>query len=79
MGMFKGQGHIVDPVSSWFTSFLFHINQINNSWDTAISKFYLEKSGVKVMIKMKCQGHIVDPVSNQCTSFLFYVNHATHP
>ena len=44
MGVVKGQGHIVSPVSYWFTSLSFHIKQTNNSWDTAISKFHLETS-----------------------------------
>ena len=37
---FNGQreSHIVAPASNWFASFLFHINQTNNSWDRAISK-----------------------------------------
>ena len=30
-------------------SFPFHINQSNNSWDTTISKFDLQKSKVKFM------------------------------
>ena len=51
------------------TSKSLHINHTNKPWDTAISKFDLEKSGVKVMDKVKSQGHIVYLVSNWCTSF----------
>ena len=43
MGVVKGQGLIVSPVSNWFAFFSFHINLTNNSWDTAISKYDLEK------------------------------------
>ena len=42
MGVVKGQGHIVSPVSYQFASFSFHVNQTKNSWDAAISKFDLE-------------------------------------
>ena len=53
MGVVKGQGHTVGPVSYYRDSFLFPINQTNNSWDTAISKFDLETSKVKVMSEVK--------------------------
>ena len=65
---------IVDPVSNWFSSFSFHINQSENSWHGPISKFDLEKFKVKVMSELKGQDHIIDPVTNQCTSFLVYVS-----
>ena len=71
--------HIVSPVSYWLASFSFHINQTNNSWDTAISKFDLEISKVKVMSEAKGQGHILYPVSNRCTSFSFHINWTTIP
>ena len=57
MGVVKGQGDVVSPVSNWLTSFLFHVNQTNNFWDTAISKFVLEKSKVKVMGEVKGKFH----------------------
>ena len=75
MGVVKGQSYTVGPVSY---SFSFHINQTNNSWDTAISKFDLETSKVKVMSDVKGQGHISSPVSNQCTSFTFHINRTNH-
>ena len=75
-GVVKGQCHTVDPVSYQLTSFSFHINQTNNSWDTAISKFDLETS--KVMSEVKGQGHILYPVSNRCTSFSFHINRTNH-
>ena len=40
----KGQGHILYPVSNWCTSFLFHSNQTNRSWDMAKTVFDLEKT-----------------------------------
>ena len=42
-----------------FIHFSFYINETNNSCDTAISKFDLEKSKVKAMSEVKGQGHIV--------------------
>ena len=77
MGVF-GQCHTVDPVSYQLTSISFHINQTNNSWDTATSKFDLETSKVKVMSKVKGQGHILYPVLNWCTSFSFHINWTSH-
>ena len=35
MGEAKGQCDIIDPVFDWCTSFLFHVNRINHSWDMA--------------------------------------------
>ena len=78
MGVVKGQGHTIGPVSYELTSFSFHINQSNNSWDRAISKFDLETSKVKVMSEVKGQGHILYPVSNQCTYFSFHINRTNH-
>ena len=78
MGVVKGQGHTIGPVSYWLTSFSFHINQTNHSWDRAVSKFDLETSKVKVMSEVKGQGHILYPVSNQCTSFSFLINGTNH-
>ena len=78
LGVVKGQGHTIGPVSYQFTSFSFHINQTNNSWDRAISKFYLATSKVKVMSEVKGQGHILYPVSNRCTSFSFHINQTKH-
>ena len=40
----EGQGHILYPASNWCTSFLFHINRTNHSWDMAKSVFDLEKT-----------------------------------
>ena len=74
MGVVKGQCRTVGPVSYQLTSFSFHINQTNNSRDTAISTFDLETSKVKVMSEVKGQGHILYPVSNWCTSFSFHIN-----
>ena len=31
MGIGKKQGYIVSPISIWFASFLFHMNETNNS------------------------------------------------
>ena len=56
----------------------YHINHMNNSWDTAISKFDLETSKVKVMSEVKGQGHILYPVSNWCTPFSFHINWTNH-
>ena len=54
MGMVKGQGHIIQLIC-----FLSDSNQSNQqSWDTAISKFDLEKSKVKVMVENEGWSHI---------------------
>ena len=78
MGVVKGQCRTVSPVSYQLTSFSFHINQTNNSWDTAISKFDLETSKVNVMSEVKGQGPILYLVSNRCTSFSFHINWTNH-
>ena len=44
MSEFKGQGHILYPVSNQYTSFSFHINRTNHSWDMAKIVFDLEKN-----------------------------------
>ena len=44
MGEVKGQGHIVHPVSNQCTSFSFHINRTNQSWDMSNRVFDLEKN-----------------------------------
>ena len=73
-GLLKGQrDHIVILITNWFASFSFHINETNNSWDRAISKFDLAKPKFKVLGEVKGQGHIVEPESNLCNSFLFHV------
>ena len=47
----KGQGHILYPVSNWCTSFSFHINRTNHSWDMAKIVFDLEKTHVNFFFK----------------------------
>ena len=68
MGVVKGQGHTIGPVSYKLTSFSFHFNQTNNSWDRAIFKFDLETSKVKVMSEVKGQGHPTDALPSCFTS-----------
>ena len=50
----KGQGHILYPVSNQCTSFSFHINRTNHSWDMAKIMFDLEKTHPKFLKKI-CQ------------------------
>ena len=69
--MGQRQGHAVGPVSYYFASFSFHINQTNTFSDAAISKFDLETSKVKVMSEVNGQGHILYPVSNRYFPFRF--------
>ena len=79
LGVAKAQGHTVDPVSVRFVFFYFVSQQLdNNSWDTANSKFDLEKSKVKVTAEIKGKGYIVHPVSNRCISFLLHVTRTIH-
>ena len=54
MSEFKGQGHILYPVSNRCTSFSFHINRTNHSWDMAKIVFDLEKTHPKFLKKI-CQ------------------------
>ena len=44
MSEVKDQGHILYPVSNRCTSFSFHINRTNHSWDMAKIVFDLEKT-----------------------------------
>ena len=50
----KGQGHILYPVPNRCTSFSFHINQTNHSWDIAEIVFDLEKTHSEFLKKI-CQ------------------------
>ena len=75
MVVVKGQGHTIGPVSYQLTSFSFHINQTNTSWDTAISKFDLVPTKVKVMSEVK--GHIVPSI--QPMHFLFVSHQSDKP
>ena len=47
MDKVKGQGHILYPVSNQCTSFSFHINRTNHSWDMAKIMFDIEKTHPK--------------------------------
>ena len=79
MGVVKGQGHTIGPVSYQLTSFSFHINQTNNSWDRAILKFDLETSKVKVTSEVNGQGHTLYPVCTQPMHFLFVSHQSDQP
>ena len=74
------QGHIASAVSNWFCSFLFHNNQTNNLWDTAVSNLTLRNPRSMSWARSKARSHsyIVDKVSNQCTSSKFHVNRTNH-
>ena len=52
MGEVKGEGHIVHPVSNQCTSFWFHINRTNHSWDMSNIVFDLEKTHPKFSKKI---------------------------
>ena len=56
MSEVKGQGHILYPVSKQCTSFSFHINRTNRSWDMAKIVFDLEKRDPKFLKKI-CQNN----------------------
>ena len=53
MGVIKGQSHMVSPVSYQFASFSFHINQTNNSWNTAIWNLSLKQSRSRSWVRSK--------------------------
>ena len=52
----KGQSHILYPVSNQCTSYSFHINWTNHSWDMAKIVFDLEKTHPKILKKI-CQNN----------------------
>ena len=52
MSEVKGQGPILYPVFNWSTSFSFHINRTNHSWDMAKIVFDLEKTHPKFYKKI---------------------------
>ena len=56
MSVVKGQGHIFYPVSNQCTSFSFHINRTNHSWDMAKIVFDLEKTH-PTFLKKICQNN----------------------
>ena len=69
MGVVKVHSHTIGLVS-YLICFLFVSHQSDhNTWDTAISKFDLQKSKINVMGEVKGQDHIVDPESNNAPSF----------
>ena len=51
MGEVKGWGNIVHPVSNRCTSFSFHINRTNHSWNMSNRVFYLVKANPKFQRK----------------------------
>ena len=53
MSEVEGQGHILYPVSNQCTSFSFHINRTNHSWDMAKIVFDLEKNISKILKKIR--------------------------
>ena len=63
--------YLIDLLSFRFTSIR------NNSRDTAILKFDLEKFMVRAMGEVKGQGHSSHLVSNWCTC-LFHINRTNH-
>ena len=67
MGEVKGLDHIVHPVSKRCTSFSFHINQTNHSWDMSNRMFDLEKTHPKFSKKIwqKKVSNKIPPKSNQ--------------
>ena len=53
MSEVKGQGHILYPVSNRCTSFSFHINRTNHSWDMTKIVFDLEKTHPKFLKRIR--------------------------
>ena len=53
MSEVKDEGHILYPVSNRCTSFSFHINRTNHSWDMANIVFGLEKTHPKFIFSLK--------------------------
>ena len=67
MSEVTGKGHILYPVSNQCTSFLFHINRTNHSWDMAKIVFDLEKTYPKFLKKFAkiTVFNRISPTSNQ--------------
>ena len=63
----SGQGHIVNPLSILCTSFSFHINRTNQSWDMSNRVFDLEKTHPNFSKKswQKRISNRISPKSNQ--------------
>ena len=55
MGEIKCEGHIIQPVSNSCTSFSFHINWTNNSWDVANRVWPCKNTFLKFTKKKKFQ------------------------
>ena len=72
MSEVKGQGHILYHVSNRRTSFSFHINQTNHSWDMAKIVFDLEKTHPKFLNKI-CQNN---SFQQNCSKIWSGNNHA---
>ena len=72
------ESHNMGPKFCRLKSLLFHVNLPSHSWDTAFSKFDLEKSKVKVMGEVAIQSHKVGVTSYRLTSLSFHVNRPSH-
>ena len=72
MGEFKGKGHIVHPVFNRCTSFSFHINRANHSWDMSNREFDLEKNTSEIFKEnlAKIFFNRIPPKSNQVISMI---------
>ena len=65
----KMQGQTFDPVSNWCTSFPFHINRTNYSWDLANSVWSWKNMSKILKIKFaKKNSNRIPPKSNQVIS-----------
>ena len=64
MGEVKGQGHIVHPASCRCTSFSFHMNRTNHSWDMSTRVFDLEKSHPNFWRKFAKKGFLTKFLQN---------------
>ena len=69
-GWGEGEGHIVQPVSNQCTSFSFHINRTNHSWDMSNRVFDLEKhiQNFKRKFDKNRVSNRIPPKSNQMLS-----------
>ena len=65
MSEFKGQGHILFPVTNRYNSFWFHNNRTNHSWDKAKIVFDLEKSNPEFLKKNFQNNSFQQNFSNQ--------------
>ena len=71
------QGHKIGLTPYRLISLSFHVDRPSHSWDTAISKFDVENSRLRSLVRSKLS-HNMGPTFSRLTSLSFHVNQAFH-